>query len=157
MLEDRLWRCWKRKTSQIAATTFFDPLNHLLDTLDCQLRRAQSASRSKPSPKAVAGRRKSAEAVDESETGSANFFGPVRVTFSPAPKHEARITPQMHLRLPSIDPGVRAFLWALFLALYIWGFLLAIGIDKGTSTVIGLLSFGGIFLVVRIFGGDEEL
>src|SRR5947199_4516172 len=82
MLEDRLWRCWKRKTSQIAATTFFDPLNHLLDTLDCQLRRARSASRSKPRPEAVAGRRKSAEAVDESETGSANFFGPVRGTFS---------------------------------------------------------------------------
>ena len=63
----------------------------------------------------------------------------------------------MHLRLPSIDPGVRAFLWALSLALYIWGFLLAIGIDKGTSTVLGLLSFGGIFGLVRIFGGDEEL
>lgn len=63
----------------------------------------------------------------------------------------------MHLRLPSIDPGVRAFLWALFLALYIWGFLLAVGIDKGTSTVIGLLSFGGIFLLVRIFGGEEEI
>jgi hypothetical protein len=63
----------------------------------------------------------------------------------------------MPLRLPSIDPGVRAFLWSLFLALYVWGFLLAIGIDKGTSTVIGLLSFGGIFLLVRIFGGDEEL
>jgi hypothetical protein len=63
----------------------------------------------------------------------------------------------MHLRLPSIDPGVRAFLWALSLALYIWGFLLAVGIDKGTSTVLGLLSLGGIFLLVRIFGGDEEL
>jgi len=63
----------------------------------------------------------------------------------------------MHLRLPSIDPGVRAFLWALSLALYIWGFLLAIGIDKGTSTVLGLLSLGGIFVLVRIFGGDEEL
>src|SRR2546426_6933692 len=78
MLEIWLWKCWKKKTSQIAATTFSDPLHHLLDTLDCQLRRAQSASRSKPSPKAVAGRRKSAEAVDESETGSANFFGPTR-------------------------------------------------------------------------------
>jgi hypothetical protein len=63
----------------------------------------------------------------------------------------------MHLRLPSIDPGVRAFLWSFFLALYVWGFLLAIGIDKGTSIVIGLLSFGGIFLLVRLFGGDEEL
>jgi hypothetical protein len=63
----------------------------------------------------------------------------------------------VHLRLPSIDPGVRAFIWALCLALYVWGFMLAIGIDKGTSTVVGLLSFGGIFLLVRIFGGDEEL
>jgi hypothetical protein len=63
----------------------------------------------------------------------------------------------VHLRLPSIDPGVRAFLWAFFLALYIWGFLLAVGIDKGTATVVGFLSFGGIFLLVRIFGGDEEL
>jgi hypothetical protein len=63
----------------------------------------------------------------------------------------------MHLRLPSIDPGVRAFLWAFVLALYVWGFLLAIGIDQGTSIVLGLLSFGGIFLLVRIFGGDEEL
>ena len=62
----------------------------------------------------------------------------------------------MHLRLPSIDPGVRAFVWALVLALYVWAFLLAIGIDKGTSIVIGLLSFGAIFLLVRIFGGDEE-
>src|SRR3954463_7255732 len=40
------------------------------------LRRARSASRSKPNPKAVPGRERSAEAVDESETGSANFFGP---------------------------------------------------------------------------------
>jgi hypothetical protein len=63
----------------------------------------------------------------------------------------------VHLRLPSIDPGVRAFLWALSLALYIWGFMLAVGIDKATSTVIGLLSFGGIFLLVRLYGGDEEL
>ena len=30
-------------------------------------------------------------------------------------------------------------------------------IDKGTSIVLGLLSLGGIFLLVRIFGGEEEL
>ena len=63
----------------------------------------------------------------------------------------------MHLRLPSIDPGVRAFLWALFLSLYLWGFLLAVGVDKGTSTVLGLVSLGAIFLYVRVFGGDERL
>ena len=60
----------------------------------------------------------------------------------------------MHLRLPSIDPGVRAFLWALVLALYVWLGLLAIGVDSGTSLMIGLLSFGAIFLFVRLFGGD---
>jgi len=62
----------------------------------------------------------------------------------------------MHLRLPSIDPGVRAFLWALALALYIWLGLLAIGIDSGTSLIVGLLSFGAIFVFVRLYGGDAR-
>jgi hypothetical protein len=62
----------------------------------------------------------------------------------------------MHLRLPSIDPGVRAFLWALALALYIWLGLLAIGVDSGTSLIVGLLSFGAIFLCVRLYGGDAR-
>src|SRR5205823_10763697 len=59
--------------------TFSAPLTLRLHTLDCCLRRARSASRSKPSPRAVPGRGRSAEAVDESETGSANFFGPAHV------------------------------------------------------------------------------
>jgi hypothetical protein len=62
----------------------------------------------------------------------------------------------MHLRLPSIDPGVRAFLWAIALALYIWLGLLAIGVDSGTSLIVGLLSFGAIFLFVRLYGGDAR-
>jgi hypothetical protein len=66
----------KKKFPQIAATSFFDHLDPLPQTLVSCLRRARSASRSKPSPKAVPGRERSAETVDESETGSANFFGP---------------------------------------------------------------------------------
>jgi len=62
----------------------------------------------------------------------------------------------VHLRLPSIDPGVRAFIWALVLSLYVFGGLLAIGIDKGTSLVLSLLSLGGIFLYVRLCGGDAR-
>ena len=62
----------------------------------------------------------------------------------------------MHLRLPAIEPGVKAFVWALLLSLYIWGFMLAVGVDKGTSTVLGLLAFGAIFLCVRIYGESEE-
>jgi hypothetical protein len=57
--------------------------------------------------------------------------------------------------LPSIDPGVRAFIWALLLALYIWIGLLAIGIGKATALIVGLLSFGAIFLFVRLYGEDS--
>lgn len=63
----------------------------------------------------------------------------------------------MHLRPPSIDPGVTSFIWALVLALFIWSGLLAIGISKGTALVIGLLSFGAIFLIVRLQGGDDPV
>ena len=62
----------------------------------------------------------------------------------------------MHLRLPAIEPGVKAFVWALLLSLYIWGFMLAVGVDKGTSTVLGLIAFAAIFLCVRIWGESEE-
>ena len=63
----------------------------------------------------------------------------------------------MHLRLPAIEPGVKAFVWALLLSLYLWGFLiLAVGFDKGTSTVLGLIAFGAIFLFVRVYGESEE-
>jgi hypothetical protein len=58
----------------------------------------------------------------------------------------------VHLRPPSIDPGVTAFLWALGLALFIWLGLLGIGTGQGTALVIALLSFGAIFLLVRLFG-----
>jgi hypothetical protein len=60
----------------------------------------------------------------------------------------------MHLRPPSIDPGVKAFIWAFLLALFVWAGLLAIGISQGTALVVGLLALGGIFLVVRLYGED---
>ena len=62
----------------------------------------------------------------------------------------------MHLRLPAIEPGVKAFVWALLLSLYIWGFMLAVGVDNGTSTVLALIAFAAIFLCVRIYGESEE-
>ena len=62
----------------------------------------------------------------------------------------------MHLRLPAIEPGVKAFVWALLLSLYIWGFMLAVGVDKGTATVVALVSFGAIFVSVRVYGESEE-
>jgi len=61
----------------------------------------------------------------------------------------------MHFRLPSFDPGVSAFLWALGLGLYVWLGLLAIGTSGGTALVLGLISFGAIFLFVRLRGEDR--
>ena len=62
----------------------------------------------------------------------------------------------MHLRLPAIEPGVKAFVWALLLSLYLWGFMLAVGVDKGTSTVLGFIALGAIFLFVRVYGESDE-
>jgi hypothetical protein len=61
----------------------------------------------------------------------------------------------MHFRLPSLDRGVTSFLWALGLSLYVWIGALAIGVDSATALIAGLLSLFGIFLFVRLCGGDE--
>jgi hypothetical protein len=58
------------------------------------------------------------------------------------------------LRPPSIDRGITSFLWALGLGLFVWAGLLAIGISQGTALIVGLLAFGGIFLLVRLHGED---
>jgi hypothetical protein len=62
----------------------------------------------------------------------------------------------MHFRVPSLDRGVTAFLWALFLALYVWIGALAVGVESATALIVGLLSLFGIFLFVRLCGGDER-
>jgi hypothetical protein len=71
----------------------------------------------------------------------------------PAPGRHVTIV-VVHLRAPSIDPGVKAFIWAFLLSLYIWAGLLAVGMDGGTALILALLSFGGIFLFVRLRGYD---
>jgi hypothetical protein len=61
----------------------------------------------------------------------------------------------MHLRPPSIDPGITSFIWSFLLAVFVWAGLLAIGVSQGTALIIGLLSFGAIFLFVRMYGEDS--
>ena len=60
----------------------------------------------------------------------------------------------MHLRMPSIDQGVQAFIWAFvfFLIVFLGAWLL--DFPMGTSLVISLLLAGAIFLLVRVRGGD---
>ena len=58
----------------------------------------------------------------------------------------------MHFHLPSIDPGVMAFVWALLLGLYVYFGLIAIGSSGAFAIVIALLSFAAIWLFVRLRG-----
>jgi hypothetical protein len=60
----------------------------------------------------------------------------------------------MHLRPPSIDKGVAAFLWAFGFFLYLWLGMLAVGIDGATAVILAAVLGGAIFLFVRIYGED---
>jgi hypothetical protein len=60
----------------------------------------------------------------------------------------------VHLRAPSIDKGVSAFLWALFFFLYLFLGMLAVGVAKGNAFIFSALAGFGIFLYVRIYGED---
>jgi hypothetical protein len=58
----------------------------------------------------------------------------------------------VHLRPPSIDRGVVAFLWATFFFLYLWLGMIAVGVSKGLAFVLAALAAGAIFLYVRVYG-----
>jgi hypothetical protein len=93
--------------------------------------------------------------VDESETGSANFWSEWGLSSGLSPP--SIYISSMHLRPPSIDPGVTSFIWAFGLALFIWLGQLAVGVSSGTALVIALLSFGAMFLFIRLHGGDDPV
>ena len=57
-------------------------------------------------------------------------------------------------RPPSIDQGIVAFIWAAALAVFIYFGLAAVGASGATSIVIALVSFAGIWLLVRLRGED---
>ena len=59
----------------------------------------------------------------------------------------------MHLRAPSIDQGVQAFVWAVVFFLFLWFGALAIDVPGGIAFVLSLVAAAAIFLFVRIRGG----
>ena len=61
----------------------------------------------------------------------------------------------MHLRPPSIAPGVTSFLWALFFFLFIWIGAVAVGYPSATSFIVGAVAGFLIFLFVRVNGEEE--
>jgi hypothetical protein len=58
----------------------------------------------------------------------------------------------MHLRMPSIDQGVQAFVWALFFFVLLWLGMLALDVSGATALILSLLAAGAIFLFVRLRG-----
>ena len=62
----------------------------------------------------------------------------------------------MHLRAPSVDQGVQAFLWALVFFLFMWLGALAIAVPGGIAFVLSLVAAGAIFLFVRTRGGGTR-
>ena len=60
----------------------------------------------------------------------------------------------MHLRAPSVDQGVQAFVWALVFFLFMWLGALALDVSGGIALVLSLVASGAIFLFVRTRGGD---
>ena len=101
---------------------------------------------------------KSAGGVDETATGSATFFGPTASSRSlelATSSLSTTIAAVFHPpRPPSIDQGVVAFIWAIALAIFIYFLLVAIGENDAVSIVIALVSFAGIWLLVRLRGED---
>ena len=61
----------------------------------------------------------------------------------------------MHLRMPSIDQGFQAFVWALVFFLYLWFGMLLLGIGGATALIVSLVSAAAIWLLVRTRGGDQ--
>ena len=62
----------------------------------------------------------------------------------------------MHLRMPSFDRGVLAFVWAVVFFLFMWLGALAIGLPNGASFVVSLVLAGAIFLFVRMRGDRPD-
>src|SRR5215510_650823 len=117
--------------------------------LGCRLHRARSATRSKLSSQALRGSGRSAGRVDESATGSVN-------SWSDTGFRRAEVgSPSMHLRAPSIDQGVEAFVWSVVFFLYMWLGALAVDVPGALAFVVALVAAAAIFVLIRLRGGQS--
>jgi hypothetical protein len=60
-----------------------------------------------------------------------------------------------HLRPPSIDKGVSAFLWSLGFSLYLWLGMMSVGVQAMTGFILSAVAGGAIFLFIRLYGEDR--
>jgi hypothetical protein len=61
----------------------------------------------------------------------------------------------VHLRTPSIDQGVQAFIWSVVFFLFMWLGALALDFPGGVSFVLSLVVAAAIFVLVRVRGHDR--
>jgi hypothetical protein len=99
--------------------------------------------------------------VDETATGSVNSFWSGGEAACPRQRPREGValrqvgSASMHLRMPSIDRGVQAFLWALVFFLFLYFGMVLIAVSKGTAFVLSLVIGFGVFLYVRTSGDDD--
>ena len=91
--------------------------------------------------------------MDESATGSVNFFL-VQRSWATRTRRSSLpgIVSTVHLRMPSIDRGVQSFLWSVVFFLVLYFGMLAVGVARGTSFLVSLVSAFLIFLFIRTRG-----
>jgi len=58
----------------------------------------------------------------------------------------------VHLRQPSVDHGVRSFIWAVVFFLILYFGAVAVGVTRGTAFLVALVLAFLIFLFVRTRG-----
>ncbi len=73
-----------------------------------------------------------------------------------APPTQTVTARPMHLRAPSIDPGVTSFVWALTFFLFLWLGMIAIGVSGATALLFALVAGFLIFLFVRTQGAGRD-
>src|SRR5438552_16300441 len=122
------------------------------------LRRARRGSRTKQHRKAVRGgsqepKRKVSRSCGRNRDRLGDFFWSAPWCGAAA-SGASRIAAMHPPRPPSIDQGVIAVIWAVGLGIYIYFGLLAVGASGATAIVISLVSFAGIWLLVRLRGEE---
>jgi hypothetical protein len=61
----------------------------------------------------------------------------------------------VHLRPPSISPGVTSLLWGVFFGLYIWIGGSFVGFNSAVTFIAGCVVGFLTFFFVRVYGEDE--
>ena len=88
-------------------------------------------------------------------TPAAPNFRPETSRFGVSAGGESVASASMHLRAPSIDQGVQAFLWAVVFFVLLWLGMLAVGVSGATALILSLVSAAAIFLFIRLRGEDR--